>query len=1046
MKLRKRLSLLFLWLGFPTAMFAGVADSNTYVPSNYYAFQPPGVGGTYTDADFGTSIKRISNALGTPNKDQGGNLTFITDEYSTMTPFNRDNSRILLVHQSYFALYDGSGNLLKSLPLEIHAQSEPRWSRSDANVFYYVRGNQLKQYNVTTDAMSVVHTFSEYSSVTGKGESDICFDGNHFVFAGDNRYVFVYEISTDSKGPVFDTGGRGFDSLYITPDDNVSITWLEDGTGRYTGIELFSRDMSFLRQLTRSGGHMDYTRDSNGDEVLIWTNSNDPSPICDNGIVKVRLSDGSQTCLLSFDWCLAVHVSAPDSGGWAFVETYAPSDPDFQSAAWKPYTNEIVKVKLDGGQVVRLAHHRSRPFNSYNWTPRVSVSRDGSRLIYSSDYGLQEILGYPSEYSDVYLITGLSGGSTTSPDTTPPTISGVAATSITASSASITWTTSEASDSLVAYGASASYGKSSALDTVLVTSHSQTLSGLAAGTLYHFRVESKDAAGNRALSGDVTFTTLAAPPPSCAFSISGTTESFDSSGGAGSVDVTAPAGCNWTATSNDSWITIASGASGSGNGTVKYSVAASTARAPRTGTLTVAGQSLTVTQGAMYTANFPQFANGGRWVSSVVLTNPSRTDTASGWLSFFDSQGQPVSISVNGQTPASRIPFTIRPLGGSTFTTNGSGDLVAGSAQASAGIPISGVIKYFHPSFGTAGVPEGAPRRAVMAFVSRDSGEGLDSGIALSNPQAAPVELALSLRGLDGREVSGGSGSLSIPANGHVAKFVHELFPGADTAKFQGSVIVTAASTDGLVSVAALRLGSYLGQFTTLPVVAVDPAPTATDLYFAQFANGGGWRSSLYFANPLGEPSTGTVSFLDDGGNPLIVPADRWLTPAGAGITIPPRGSAVLSTDGEGALVAGTAILRASSAVGGVLTFARPDLGMATVSGSVPMAAFIIPVARSADLKTSTGVAIASAGTAVKLALTLRNESGEPVPGGNVTLDLPSNGHLARYVEELFPQVDLRAFRGTLTVAAQGGGIVGTALQLGEKQGDLTALPVTELR
>ena len=1019
MKLRKRLSLLFLWLGLPTAMFAGVADSNTYVPSNYYAFQPPGVGGTYTDADFGTSIKRISNALGTPNKDQGGNLTFITDEYSTMTPFNRDNSRILLVHQSYFALYDGSGNLLKSLPLEIHAQSEPRWSRSDANVLYYNSGNQLKRYNVSTGATSAVHTFSEYSSITGKGESDICFDGNHFVFAGDNRYVFVYEISTDSKGPVFDTGGRGFDSLYITPDDNVSITWLEDGTGRYTGIELFSRDMNFLRQLTRSGGHMDYTRDSNGDEVLIWTNSNDPSPICDNGIVKVRLSDGSQTCLLSLDWSLAVHVSAPDSGGWAFVETYAPSDPDFQSAAWKPYTNEIVKVKLDGGQVVRLAHHRSRPFNSYNWTPRVSVSRDGSRLIYSSDYGLQEILGYPSEYSDVYLITGLSGGSTTSPDTTPPTISGVAATSITASSASITWTTSEASDSLVAYGASASYGKSSALDTVLVTSHSQTLSGLAAGTLYHFRVESKDAAGNRALSGDGTFTTLAAPPPSCAFSISGTTESFDSSGGAGSVDVTAPAGCNWTATSNDSWITIASGASGSGNGTVKYSVAASTARAPRAGTLTVAGQSLTVTQGAMYTANFPQFANGARWVSSVVLTNPSRTDTASGWLSFFDSQGQPVSISVNGQTPASRIPFTIRPLGGSTFTTNGSGDLVAGSAQASAGIPISGVIKYFHPSFGTAGVPEGAPRRAVMAFVSRDSGEGLDSGIALSNPQAAPVELALSLRGLDGREVSGGSGSLSIPANG---QFVHELFPGADTAKFQGSVIVTAASTDGLVSVAALRLGSYLGQFTTLPVVAVDPAPTATDLYFAQFANGGGWSSSLYFANPLGEASTGTLSFLDDGGNPLIVPADRWLTPASAGITILPRGSAVLSTDGEGALVAGTAILRASSAVGGVLTFARPDLGMATVSGSVPTAAFIIPVARSADLKTSTGVAIASAGTAVKLALTLRNESGEPVPGGNVTLDLPSNGHLARYVEELFPQVDLRAFRGTLTVAAQGGG------------------------
>src|SRR5438552_16704397 len=96
-----------------------------------------------------------------------------------------------------------------------------------------------------------------------------------------------------------------------------------------------------------------------------------------------------------------------------------------------------------------------------------------------------------------------------------------------------------------------------------------------------------------------------------------------------------------------------------------------------------------------------------------------------------------------------------------------------------------------------------------------------------------------------------------------------------------------------------------------------------SDLYFAQFANGGGWSSSLYFANPLGEASTGTLSFLDDGGNPLIVPADRWLTPASAAITFLPRGSAVLSTDGEGALVAGAAILRASSDVGGVLTFAR---------------------------------------------------------------------------------------------------------------------------
>jgi hypothetical protein len=43
-----------------------------------------------------------------------------------------------------------------------------------------------------------------------------------------------------------------------------------------------------------------------------------------------------------------------------------------------------------------------------------------------------------------------------------------------------------------------------------VTAHSQSLSGLIAGTLYHYRVRSRDATGNEAVSGDFTFTTATA--------------------------------------------------------------------------------------------------------------------------------------------------------------------------------------------------------------------------------------------------------------------------------------------------------------------------------------------------------------------------------------------------------------------------------------------------------------------------------------------------------------------------------------------------------
>jgi subtilisin-like proprotein convertase family protein len=96
---------------------------------------------------------------------------------------------------------------------------------------------------------------------------------------------------------------------------------------------------------------------------------------------------------------------------------------------------------------------------------------------------------------------------TVSLDTTPPTISAVAASSITTTSAVITWTTNEASDTQVQYGTTTSYGATTPLDANLVTSHRVTLTGLSRNTTYNYRVRSMDAAGNVSFSGNFTFTT-----------------------------------------------------------------------------------------------------------------------------------------------------------------------------------------------------------------------------------------------------------------------------------------------------------------------------------------------------------------------------------------------------------------------------------------------------------------------------------------------------------------------------------------------------------
>jgi Big-like domain-containing protein/purple acid phosphatase-like protein len=91
-------------------------------------------------------------------------------------------------------------------------------------------------------------------------------------------------------------------------------------------------------------------------------------------------------------------------------------------------------------------------------------------------------------------------------DTTGPVISQPTA-SATSTSVTINWTTNKPGDAQVEYGKRTTYGRLTTLDSRLVTSHSQVITGLARHTLYHFRIRSRDAAGNLTLSSDFSFRT-----------------------------------------------------------------------------------------------------------------------------------------------------------------------------------------------------------------------------------------------------------------------------------------------------------------------------------------------------------------------------------------------------------------------------------------------------------------------------------------------------------------------------------------------------------
>jgi hypothetical protein len=91
-------------------------------------------------------------------------------------------------------------------------------------------------------------------------------------------------------------------------------------------------------------------------------------------------------------------------------------------------------------------------------------------------------------------------------DTAGPVISQPTA-SATSTSATISWTTNEPSDTQVEYGRRTTYGNRTTRDPSLATAHSQVITGLARRTWYHYRVRSRDAAGNLTLSRDFMFRT-----------------------------------------------------------------------------------------------------------------------------------------------------------------------------------------------------------------------------------------------------------------------------------------------------------------------------------------------------------------------------------------------------------------------------------------------------------------------------------------------------------------------------------------------------------
>jgi hypothetical protein len=144
------------------------------------------------------------------------------------------------------------------------------------------------------------------------------------------------------------------------------------------------------------------------------------------------------------------------------------------------------------------------------------------------------------------------------------------------------------------------------------------------------------------------------------------------SGGSSTVSVVA--NCAWSAVSNVPWIIITGGASGARDGTVSFFVAPNS-QPPRTGTMTIAGQTFTVLQSGnivcSYGVGFPfstVFSGGSNGVAAVTAPDgcPWRASSNVPWITFTAAGG-----SGNGSIGIAVAPNPTRFLRSGTVTIAG---------------------------------------------------------------------------------------------------------------------------------------------------------------------------------------------------------------------------------------------------------------------------------------------------------------------------------------------------------------------------------------
>ena len=375
----------------------GALAVDTFTPN-----QPgfPGVGQTFVDPVFGSTIRRLTNELGRPS---------VSDIYGKNGYWNADGTRMFHNDGNGKQILDTATGAVVRAP--VPGNFDGSFAPDDPDTWYYFEGTSLKKFSVSTGATSVVKTFAGALGYLG-GSTDWVDRSGRYMLLNIGGSLRVW----DKQADVLYAGAL---------PGNVSEGWA--GIAPNGGHVVIAGDQKHSYAIDHN------TRTVNTTPVMFWS-------LCDSDHGDLVSATNGKTYLVTFEchsdagfWAVDIsipqtpedyrkqqadnrklvglawtdwgHVSGASRGvlqDWVYMSVES-TDAVFGSGVgnWWPYKQEIVMANVLTGEVRRLAHHRSwSTVSNYYYQPRVSASWDGARIAWLSNFGYEA-----PDYADIYSIS-----------------------------------------------------------------------------------------------------------------------------------------------------------------------------------------------------------------------------------------------------------------------------------------------------------------------------------------------------------------------------------------------------------------------------------------------------------------------------------------------------------------------------------------------------------------------------------------------------------------------------------------------------------------